>query len=234
MNNLMLFSIVGLKAFCFFEDPMKDLGFLNKNSILDSLPEIAKNYIVLPGGKLVVSGTILFRPLEYLPIIDDYLHHEGVVIGTTASGEEVILEMNNNNVNDGVNKKTTNNSGIQQVTILGFLNTYGYNYLKVGHEPDSPIEVKILKNRAEKYKYTRYNIAKINCIDFANWLVFGEKRFSFKEMQLKKCDDLIGYFNAIVADTHVPSQKLARQKELEQIKERKEFLKIEIEQLKNN
>ncbi len=221
MNLIVFTHIFGLRLFCFYNDPSKNLRPFNRKSIIETLPNVVNNFITLPDGKVVYSGTILQRPLKHLPFPDDFLHHEGVVIGTTAGQEEIILEMN----------ETSNRSGIHNVSLRNFLNPYGFKNLVVNYEPSTPIDIAVLLSRAKEYDYHPYNVNELNCIDFAKWLVFEEKRFSFKEMQIEKCDVLIAYYKDILSETIELEQKEQTQKELDHIITRKKSLMKEIESM---
>lgn len=216
-----------LNSFCFYDSPLKiDTKFsrnsvvVNRKSVIESLPKIPHDFITLSSGKVVPCGTILQRPLKFLPFPDNFLHHEGVVIGTTASQEEIILEMNDNP-----------NNGINRVDLKGFLSPYDLSHLIINYEPSIPIDKSVLLSRAKKYDFHPYILTEFNCVDFAKWLVFAKRICSFKEKQIEKCDDLILFHKAILSDTLDAKQKSKTLKDLDCVIVRKESLRNEIKLL---
>ncbi|MBL7893863.1 MAG: hypothetical protein JNK50_01125 [Bacteroidia bacterium] len=222
MHPLAFCHVLGLKIFCFHENRFPIFRPFNDPIDLKSIPHIVDDFIKLPNGSIVQSGTILQRPLEKLPIEHQFLHHEGVVIGTTANKQQVILEMN----------ETQKRSGIHDVNFKGFMLHYSISDLVVRHTPETPISPSLLLERAKKYRTTLYDVTKFNCQDLAHWLVFAERRSFFKEKQLERIDDLIAYFELMEKETPSRELKPSLEKDLQSIKSRKAFLKKEIELIK--
>ena len=224
MNPLIFTHFFILNEFCFYDNPLKiDTNFsrnsvvVNRKSVIESLPKIPHDFITLPSGKVVPCGTILQRPLKFLSFQDSFLHHEGVVIGTTANQEEIILEMND-----------LPNNGINKVNLKSFLSTYDSSHLKINYEPSILIDKSDLLSRAKKIDFHPYILTEFNCIDFAQWLVFAKRSCSFKEKQFEKCDELISLHEAILSDTLDAKQKSKTLKDLDRVIVRKESLRNEI------
>ena len=226
LTATILGQLIWLELFCYWEEvPTTELTDKiirysrerTKDSIIDKLPDIAFDYIILPGGKKVYAGTILTRPLRFRVA---GLLHEGVVFGSRISGEEVILEMND----------TDERTGLQPpINLARFPYPYGLADIGTRYEPASPIPLETLKHRARFFDYAMYKLSD-NCIDFADRVVFDKKSSSIIKAQLSKCDDLMLLYRRILSDTkeeHIKQDYLDRAQKLSL---RKEELKKRIEE----
>lgn len=223
MTIVGLTQMTVLELFCYYDNPAK-FGFYLPNAVIKSLSEITSHFIELPYGRKYYSGTILQRPLNRIYFMDEFLHHEGVVIGTTNTNEGIIFEFN----------EKPERIGLRKVNLKGFLDTYDRRFLSIRYEPETPIQPSVLLARAQHWETYPYDVTECNCIDFAEWTVFGVRKFSFKEKQIEKCDDLVVYYKAVIDDTKQIALKGQYQEKLKSILERKERLQKDVESLASN
>lgn len=218
MNPVTFVQLTGLSIFCSYDNkPWAKFVIRNFEPIVDKIPDIRIPSITL-NGRVLPSGTILQRPLKYLAFPDEFLHHEGVVIGTADNNRVIILEMNDKPRN-----------GVNIVDTRGFLDMYDSSYLIVRSVPSEPIPVSLLLERTKVYDREPYNISELNCVDFAHWLVYGKKKLSFKEKQLEQCGELLNLLKLIITATPPPTKESV-QKEFEKFEKRKAELKSELDQ----
>jgi hypothetical protein len=225
IDNLRAFGLGALCAFCNYnDDHLKKFRLLNSESVMDTIStsDIHQNYIVLPDGRKVPSGSIIQRPLSNLFFQNEFFHHEGVVLGTSKKNEIKILEMNDSPRN-----------GINIVDLNGFLGMYNFSDFLLRHEPNPAIEVSVLLDRAKKYDLDPYNISSLNCIDFAHYLVYEKKKLSFNERQLEVCDIVIKSLKSIITASQYPTKEdFIRQ--LNKIENRKIELRRKIEEFEKS
>jgi hypothetical protein len=144
-----------------------------KNSIQPNQLVIS-NYSMLSisiSNYKVPIGTILKRPLDYKPLNKIVAHH-GVVIGTDIYGKYRIAEI-------------TKDNNIRLSTMKQFLSSYSEKDIAFVSFPNTEIKTSDIFSRINRIINYQYNIADLNCISFAQYLVFNSSPHWGSEFLLK-------------------------------------------------
>jgi len=166
----------------------------NNLSFANRLPQFdnEKPYIIVNGKKVMV-GTILKRPLELNPpIFSKVEYHYAVVLGTTISGQEILIEM-------------TKGRNVSLVTKQGMLvNRFAESEIEIEFNAPPNITRESLIERAKKFEYSRYHILDLNCIIFSDYVVHEieppQRMKEIKKFQARLCDISISLRNLQISD----------------------------------
>ncbi|MDA0987504.1 MAG: hypothetical protein O3A55_07905, partial [Bacteroidetes bacterium] len=147
--------------------------YLYKNSIQPNQLEISNysTFSIFIRNSKVPFGTILKRPLDYKPLAKIISHH-GVVIGTDIDGKYRIAEI-------------TKDNNIRLSTVKQFLSTYREEDIEFVSFPNTELKISDVFSRIYRIINYQYNIADLNCISFAQYLVFNSSPHWGSEFLLK-------------------------------------------------
>lgn len=165
IDGLLLISEIGCKigninSTKFFD--AKEFRKMNNISFYNSLPHFdeEKPYIIVNGESYKV-GTILKRPLGSLTTVSKCKieYHYGVVLGTTITGQEMLIEM-------------TNDRNVTLVTKKDFLiNKFLEKDIQIKSLPPKDITREKIIERAKVYEFDTYHLLDLNCKIFAEYIV---------------------------------------------------------------
>jgi hypothetical protein len=230
-NTLLLLSELGSKIGNVelkknFSFHAKEFRKLNNLSFYNSLPEFDDEipYIFLNGQKFFV-GTILKRPLDISPVLSNLKveFHYAVVLGTTTSRQEMLIEM-------------AIAENIHFVTKQEFLvNRFKETDVVIASIPPRNLTRQLLIERAKNYEYDSYNFLDLNCKIFAESIVWEikppQRVKEMKQFQLQLCDLTIAMLNLQIAEPLNNEYKDHLTRRLEEAKKDKERLMRSLERL---
>lgn len=154
----------------------RDFKSWNDISCFNTLPDFKNNFITNNAGDHIYAGTIIKRPLR--KPFSSFEYHYGIVMGTTFSESELVLEM------------TTSGRDIHFTTKEEFLDWYKPKDFSVYYY-DKNISRDTIIERAKLVQYETYSLLDFNCKNFAILCATGHQTTKFSPMLIDICNSIL-------------------------------------------
>ena len=132
-----------------------------KKDIRERLNTIKDYYIKLDDNRIVKAGHIIFRPLaNKIEISDNGLNHYAIVLGTTSSGEKLIVDINDK----------------KNLAVDSFENFRLKFSLTLVHVEENDTDLNLILKRVVEMQFALYYADDFNYIHFVTYCVYGKKK----------------------------------------------------------
>jgi hypothetical protein len=168
------------------------LNKLTKKDFQNDFQKIIEESITLQDGRIIKAGSIIYRPLKILGnsnVSSEGLNHYGIVLGTTSTGEKLIVDNNQER-------------NVQIDTFEAFKMDFP---LSVIHVESNHIDFNLIKKRILELQYELYSLDSFNCCHFVTDCVYGYRKSKAVLLGAKFLDILIkmhrGYIDYVFSDS---------------------------------